>query len=319
MTCLKLCKIVVLGMLLLLLSHCSEKNPILNPNSSDLRNPLFSIKGVTSHSTPMENSAKMAKLLWNETDPLTLISESKNPKILLLWVNKDPNTPDSQIVQVEPVTLKWPLDIHVNFYTVPENHYLSQVPNHPSSYYGLAKIMIFNDHNNNDKLDDFSDERYFRLASHTDSLINLGIPFSSEDSAMLDTVDNYAFMRLPEKDWLLGMAKVHTLLYCSDSVAVAYIKEKLDNRTMQEGEFPGVYNWTGFRAGYNLMETKGISTMSLSVPPFLGSVPAIVGCDSLARVDGGTAVVDFGVVSSQKEMMWLMLTEAFGPWEFPDN
>ena len=150
---------LVYSALIASLTGCSKDNAVVNPNTNS-QPPLFSFTGYTTSSS-FSAAAKVKNANWNQPDPATFVRESKNPKLAMVWLGEA----DKGILDIFSPTKEWPLKFKADFFNIPNKAGAIPVPGHPESWFYVGFTFLFNDANNNNKLD-YDLDHYYALSSY---------------------------------------------------------------------------------------------------------------------------------------------------------
>lgn len=221
-----------------LFTGCSKEHGVLSADDASLRNQLFSLSGYASLS---QNShiAKVSSEL--PTEVIRALEDSKNPKIGLVWrsdIDLDYSSSKGFVKVVStPTEVGWPLKFDAKYFEAPP--LFVQIPEIPEmkDRLAVASIWLFNDTDNDDQ-------------------VNLHLrPDSLRDSIGGEA---YFYLRRPNKDWMLGIAKYHFVIYVADSQMAERYNNWADSLIQTKGVSEGEEVWTNLKPGYNLMEAVNV-------------------------------------------------------------
>ncbi|MBL8027374.1 MAG: hypothetical protein JNL74_13220 [Fibrobacteres bacterium] len=225
-----------------LFTGCSKEHGVLSADDASLKKELFSISGFASL-IPNSNYAlsKVSETL--PTEVIKALEESKYPKIALVWSDRNEVGDISVDDQISPFCVAtkttWPLNFNIRCFDAPSQFadYGDISLNNTSfkNKIALATIWLFNDTQN-------------------DNYVDLHI---KPDTSTIRT-EQYFYLRQPNKDWLLGIAKYHFVVYVADSQVASAYNHWADSLIHAKNVNEGDEVWTNLKPGYNLMEAVNV-------------------------------------------------------------
>src|SRR3989339_35154 len=328
-------------------TNCGKSNAVLNPNDQTTLKPLFSFQGYTSQGYPSNTFlAKLNRTLWDDlTDPLVFLQESKNPTTVIVWgVFGEYADTQSSPIQILSMKNEWPLRFRAELFDLPTRKSIT-VPGHPESWFSIGVFVMGNDGDNNgrlyiggskslyawrDSVEQFCDSMDQALWPEDFSWSFKHFPLSALDTAKQDTLNNWKWLRAVGKDWIMAQVCRQFMVFCSDSVAAAYVRIWADTthefskgRELSDGL--GLVRWTGLKTGYNLMDATGIIRKSnlsgyqdvIDYCKLPSDYAFITGCDSVTRVDENISDIEFVIETSKYENNLVAFTRVCLPWGEP--
>ncbi len=293
--------VIVTCLLSLLAMSCGKVLDVDDPVAP----PLLSLD-LTGF-VPSRNVCRLSSNTRGFLDPMEIIALADNPRVALVWLvgldmpfsNEwayDEVEADTVTFQAENIEFSWPFRMHIDITAPPALRNLQYMKAHPESKAGIASILVFNDANDNGKLDELVLDSVFNYVCwgpYDYNHFNLPCPTSPDDTVYSDSLVSLTHL---QKDWTVAYSINHLIVYATDERACEWLNATYSGREILDREVD-----IEVRFAYRYMDST--SVLSKSVQHFKNVTPgySVVKAQKITEYVADFTIPDRKVFDTEKK------------------